>query len=254
MKILKYVFLDIIRSKVLLGYAAFLFLVTIGMMSLSADPVKAVSSLLNIVLIVMPLFSVVFAGSYYYNAYEFTELLLAQPVRRSGLFVSQYTGVATALSAAFLVGCGIPVCIYVPGMAAMWLCVCGVLLSGVFTAIAFFAAVRNRDKTRGVGMAILLWFYFVFIYDALVLIFLFNFSDYPLEKSIMTLTLLNPVDLTRIIMLMQLDMAAIMGYTGALFTHFLSSAAGGWICVAALCIWILLPFYFARMRFVRKDI
>jgi Cu-processing system permease protein len=124
----------------------------------------------------------------------------------------------------------------------------------VFTAIAFLAVVYARDKTKGIGIALLLWFYFVFIYDALVLLFLFNFSNYPLEKMLMMLTFLNPVDLTRIIMLMQLDMAAIMGYTGALFTQFLGSSTGLVWCFFALLLWIAVPFILAQRKFTRKDI
>ncbi|MBX7050026.1 MAG: ABC transporter permease, partial [Chitinophagales bacterium] len=76
MKLVKYVFWDIARNKILIGYAMFLFAVSFGLFSFSDDPIKATSSLLNIVLIVLPLFSVIFATSYYYNAYEFTTLVL----------------------------------------------------------------------------------------------------------------------------------------------------------------------------------
>lgn len=254
MKLIKYVFADIIRSKVLIGFALFLFMVSMGIFYSTENPLKAMSSLLNIILIVLPLFSVVFSVSYYYNAYEFTELILAQPVKRSTLFISQFAGVGIALSAAFLVGCGIPVLLFVTGLTGFFMCLVGIIMIWVFTALSFLAGVYTRDKTRGVGMAILLWFYFVFIYDALVLIFLFSFSNYPLEKPILLLTFLNPVDLSRIIMLMQLDMAAIMGYTGALFTQFLGSSTGAIICFFALLIWIIIPFILAKKRFGRKDI
>jgi Cu-processing system permease protein len=216
--------------------------------------VKAITSLLNIVLIVLPLFSVVFASSYYYNAYEFTELILAQPIKRSTLFFSQFVGVGAALSLSFIFGCGIPVLIFFRDSSALILLCCGLALTWVFTAIAFLAVVYARDKTKGIGIALLLWFYFVFIYDALVLLFLFNFSNYPLEKMLMMLTFLNPVDLTRIIMLMQLDMAAIMGYTGALFTQFLGSSTGLVWCFFALLLWIAVPFILAQRKFTRKDI
>lgn len=49
-------------------------------------------------------------------------------------------------------------------------------------------------------------------------------TDYPLEKATLTLVLLNPVDLGRILMLMQLDISALMGYTGAFFQQFFPAA------------------------------
>ncbi len=254
MKLVKYVLLDIMRSKVLIAYTCFLFAISFGMFMISAEPVKAITSLLNIVLIVLPLFSVVFATSYYYNAYEFTELLLAQPIKRTTLFYCQFFGVGLALGLAFLIGCGIPLFIFGYSVPAIMLLVSGFVLTWVFTSLSFLAAVFARDKTKGVGIAILLWFYFVFIYDALVLLFLFSFSNYPLEKVLLLLTFLNPVDLTRIIMLMQLDMSAIMGYTGALFTQFLGSFTGILWCFSALLAWVAVPLLLAHRQFNRKDI
>ncbi len=254
MKIIKYVFLDIIKNKILIAYTVFLFAISFGIFSFDDNPAKAITSLLNIVLIVLPLISIVFATIYYYNSYEFTELLLAQPVKRKTLFTSQYKGIAISLSAAFIVGCGIPVLIYFPTIAGLLLIAGGIGLTFVFSSLASVASVYSRDKAKGIGISLLLWFYFVFIYDAMVLMFLFAFSDYPIEKFVLALAFLNPVDLIRIILLMQLDNAAIMGYTGAIFNEFLGSSIGAITCFTAIMIWILAPFYLSRRKFNKKDI
>lgn len=254
MRLIKYVFLDIMRNKVLIAYAVFLFAVSFGLFSFSDNPLKAVSSLLNIVLIVLPLFSIIFSTGYYYNAYEFTELILGQPVRRSTLFLNQFLGVGIALCVAFLIGCGLPLLIFLGDTTALLLTMSGVVLTWVFVALAFLSSVYARDKARGIGIALLAWFYFVFLYDSLVLMFLFAFSNYPLENYMMALAFLNPVDLIRVIMLMHLDMAAIMGYTGAVFSKFLGNTIGSILCFSALLIWILLPFLLALRRFIRRDI
>jgi Cu-processing system permease protein len=49
--------------------------------------------------------------------------------------------------------------------------------------------------------------------------FLFlQFSDYPIEKMVVALSVLSPVDLSRImILLLRLDVSAMMGMTGAVF-------------------------------------
>jgi Cu-processing system permease protein len=203
---------------------------------------------------VLPLFSVIFATSYYYNAYEFTELVLGQPVKRIHLFASQFSGVALAMVCAFVIGCGIPVLLYVPDMTGIMLVISGITLTLVFVSLAFLAGVLAKDKARGIGIALLLWFYFVFLYDAIVLMLLFAFSNYPMENFMMIMAFLNPVDLIRIIMLMHLDMAAIMGYTGAVFSNFLGSQKGTILCFAALFIWIALPLLVSTLRFRNKDI
>lgn len=254
MKLVKYVFWDIARNKILIGYAMFLFAVSFGLFSFSDDPIKATSSLLNIVLIVLPLFSVIFATSYYYNAYEFTTLVLGQPINRLHLFFCQFAGVCIAMTLAFIMGCGIPIIMYMPNIIGIMLLLSGISLTLVFISLAFMAGVLARDKARGIGIALLLWFYFAFLYDALVLMLLFAFSDYPMENTMMTLAFLNPVDLIRILMLMQLDMAAIMGYTGAVFNKLLGSSSGTILCFAAILVWIALPLTISALRFRRKDI
>jgi len=254
LKLIKYVLVDILRNRILIGYTLFLFLVSFGLFTFSDDPLKAASSILNIVLIVVPLFSVIFTSSYYYNAYEFTELVLAQPVRRTSLFISQYGGVSIALMFSFAIGCGLPLAIYLGNSTGLLMLAGGLVLTMVMGALSLCAAVYSRDKAKGIGISLLLWFYFVFIYDALVLMFLFAFSNYPLEKSILILSFLNPVDLIRIIILMHMDMAAIMGYTGALFRSFLGSSSGTLLSFCALFIWIIVPFLWGLNKFRSKDI
>jgi Cu-processing system permease protein len=73
---------------------------------------KAMLSLLNIVLIVVPLISMIFSTIHWYNSYEFIELMLTQPISRKKVILSEYTGISSSLVTAFLIGVGIPVCIY----------------------------------------------------------------------------------------------------------------------------------------------
>ena len=94
MKLSKYVLYDILRSKVILAYTLFLFIVSISLFRMEENNGKAMLSLLNIVLIVVPLISMVFSTIHYYNSYEFIELMLAQPMSRTRILLSEYSGVA----------------------------------------------------------------------------------------------------------------------------------------------------------------
>ncbi|MBD0289547.1 MAG: ABC transporter permease, partial [Flavisolibacter sp.] len=71
LKISKYVLYDIVRNKVVLAYTAFLLIVSMTLFQMEENPGKAVLSLLNIVLIVVPLVSMVFSTIHWYNSYEF---------------------------------------------------------------------------------------------------------------------------------------------------------------------------------------
>lgn len=254
LKIAKYVVYDIMRSRFVLAYMLFLLVVSMSFFNLENDPAKGMMSLLNIILIVLPLVSIVFATIHLYNSYEFMELLLSQPLRRSDIFMGQYLGMAASLCIAFGVGVGVPVFLYEGTLRGATLVVCGLLLTLAFISLAFLATVLSRDKARGIGIALLLWFFCSILYDGMVLMGMFAFSDYPLEKVVMGLAFLNPVDLARIAMLLQLDAAALMGYTGALFQHFFGSTLGQGLSLATMALWIAGPLLLALRIFRRKDI
>ncbi|HEX5652632.1 MAG TPA: ABC transporter permease, partial [Chitinophagaceae bacterium] len=97
LKLSRYVLYDILRSKVVIAYTLFLFLVSFGFFQLEEDENKAILSLLNIVLIVVPLISMIFTTIHYYNSYEFIELMLSQPLSRTRILLSEYAGVSLSL-------------------------------------------------------------------------------------------------------------------------------------------------------------
>lgn len=253
-KITKYVLLDILRNKILLGYAILLLAISLTLFNLEDNPTKGILSLLNIVLIVLPLVSLIFSTIYIYNAAEFIELLVSQPLKRTRLLLSLFIGLALSLLLAFAIGVGIPVLLYNPSSEGLLLFFTGLALTVIFVALAVLGAVLTRDKARGIGIAVLLWFYFSLLYDGLVLFLIFQFSDYPLEKPAIVLASLNPIDLGRILLLLQVDNSAMMGYTGAVFKNFFGGASGDLYAGSILLLWMALPVWLATRRFNKKDL
>ena len=253
-RVIKYIFYDILRTRFILFYAFFLCLSTFALFQLDSDPGKVVLSLMNIVLMVVPLVSVVFTTIHFFNSYEFIELMLAQPVNRRVIFLGEYLAVAFSLCFAYLLGIGLPVLVFGPSQSAITLLFTGVVLTLVFVSLALLSAVLTRDKAKAIGIALLFWFYFSLIYDGLLLWVVYNFSDYPLEKVTLGLIALNPVDLARIIMLLQLDIAALMGYTGAFYEKFFGSYVGVTFSIGVLFLWIIIPCFTAWRIFSKKDL
>lgn len=253
-KISKYVLYDILRNKVVIAYTAFLFIVSMSLFQMEENSSKALLSLLNIVLIVVPLVSMVFSTIHWYNSYEFIELMLTQPISRKKVLSSEYTGISSSLVTAFLIGVGVPVLIYNFDSTGMALLLVGSMLTLVFTSIAFLASVRSKDKARGIGAALLLWFYFALIYDGLLLTILFAFSDYPMEKATLILSSLNPIDLGRIYLMLQMDVSALMGYTGATYKDFFGSSAGLFYTLGIMIVWMVVPLLIAVRSFNKKDL
>lgn len=253
-RIIKYVFYDILRTRFILLYTMFLLLSTIAMFQLDTDSTKVILSLMNVVLMVVPLVSVVFTTIHFYNSYEFIELILAQPVNRRVIFLGEYFAVALSLSFSFTVGVGIPMVLYGAGIQGFTLLYSGLMLTLVFVSLAFLSSVLTRDKAKAIGVALLFWFYFSLIYDGLLMWIIYSFSDYPLEKATLALVSLNPVDQARILMLLQLDISALMGYTGAFYKDFFGSSLGVIFSTGILTIWIILPVVIALHIFKRKDL
>jgi Cu-processing system permease protein len=238
----------------MIAYTVFLFIVSMSLFQMEENSSKAMLSLLNIVLIVVPLVSLVFSTIHWYNSYEFIELMLTQPISRKKVLVSEYLGISSSLMTAFLAGVGIPMMVYNFDSTGMALLLIGCLLTLAFTSIAFLASVKSKDKARGIGIALLLWFYFALIFDGLIPLILFAFSDYPLEKITLALASLNPVDLGRIFIMLQMDVSALMGYTGAVYKDFFNSNMGMLYTIAIMLVWITLPLVLSIRSFNKKDL
>ena len=254
LKLSRYVLYDILRSKIILAYTLFLFIISFSMFQMEENSSKAILSLLNIVLIVLPLISLIFTTIHYYNSYEFIELMSSQPMSRTRILLSEFAGVSLSLLSAFFIGVGIPVLLFAADATGYALLFTGAALTLVFTSLAFFTSVSSRDKARGIGFALLLWFYFALIYDGLVLLILFSFGDYPLEKLTLILSALNPIDLGRIFIMLKMDISALMGYTGALYKDFFGSGTGMLFTSGIMFLWIIIPLWLAVRKFKRKDL
>lgn len=242
------------------SYVYFLFYLLLGvvLLFLNNDLSKAVITLMNVIIILVPLIGTIFGVMYYYNSKEFTELLLAQPVKRSSIFLGQYLGVAVSLSLSLIIGLGLPFIFY--GLfqsAAIWdfslLLITGTFLTFIFTALAFNIALYNENKIKGFSYAILLWLFLAVIYDGLFLMSLVLFEDYPLDKFSLVATMFNPIDLSRILILLKLDISALMGYTGAVFQKFFGTNLGLIISLSVLCVWVILPVFNLNRKSGKKD-
>jgi Cu-processing system permease protein len=258
LKILKYSFYDLIRSR--WSYVYFAFYLDLGsvLLFLNNDLSKAVITLMNVIIVLVPLIGTIFGVMYFYNSKEFTELLLAQPLKRSSIFLGQYFGVAGSLGLSLVLGLGIPFILY--GLFRSdaifdfsLLLMTGAFLTLIFTALAFNIALSNENRIKGFGYAVLLWLFLAVIYDGLFLLSLIVFEEYPLDTFSLAATMFNPVDLSRILILLKLDISALLGYTGAIFKKFFGSELGFLLSIGILLLWSILPIWRLSYKAKRKD-
>ena len=238
----------------MLFYTLFLLVTTFSVFSLDENPAKGLLSMLNIILLIVPLVSIMFSTIYLYNSAEFIELLVSQPLKRKTIWLSLFIGLSASFSFSLLIGIGLPIIIFQPNAIGAMLIGIGIILSNVFIAIAMLSSVKTRDKAKGIGFAILVWLYFTILFDGLVLFFLFQFADYPLDKVMIIISTFNPIDLSRILILLQLDVSAMMGYTGAIFKDFFGTSSGMIISFSILMFWVFFPVFFSIRNFNKKDL
>ena len=257
-KILKYSFFDLMRSRWSYVYFAFYLALGFVLLFLNNDVNKAVVTLLNIIIVLTPLIGTIFGVMYYYNSREFTELLLAQPIKRSKIFMGQYLGISISLTLSLVLGLGIPFAAY--GLfrsAAIFdfslLLVVGAFLNFIFVALAFNIALSNENKIKGFGYAILMWLFLAVIYDGIFLISLVMLAEYPLDNFALGATMFNPIDLSRILILLKLDISALLGYTGAVFKKFFGTNLGLFVSLGILILWVIFPVWRINRKLRKKD-
>ncbi|MGH7669992.1 MAG: ABC transporter permease subunit [Gemmatimonadaceae bacterium] len=258
LKVLKYDVRDLVRSRWVLGYALFFAVVTDALVRFGGSSEKALLSLVSITLFIVPLVSLMFGTVYLYNAREFTELLLAHPVNRRQLFGGLYLGLTLPLCVAFVAGVAIP--LLLEGLdnsgqrvPFVMLLITGAALTAIFTAVAFLIATGTEDRLKGLGIAIAAWLAAAVVYDGLILVAVLLFGNYPLERPLLVAMFANPLDLARVLLLLQFDASALLGYTGAVFRQFFTGISGTLVSLTALAIWIAAPIALGLRAFRRKD-
>lgn len=249
---------EIARNRWVLAYALVLLLLTEALHQMGGSGTRALTSLLNLVLLLVPLVTSVFGVVYWHAAREFTELLLAQPVARRRLWWGLYLGLVLPLVAAYAIGLVLPLLWHraLDGETARLLALyvgVGAALTAIFGAAALWLGVRHDDRLRGLGVTLGLWFAAAVAYDAIVVWLATAFADWPLERPMLIAMLGNPIDLARTALVLRLDSAALMGYTGAVMARTLGDASGLVLSGLGLGVWLVLPVWLALRAFERKD-
>jgi Cu-processing system permease protein len=247
---------SVIRSRWLISYFLFFLLVTEGLLRFTGGDARTLLSLANITLFIVPLVTLVYGTIFLYSSRELVELLLAQPLKRRTLFAALYAGLTIPLISALVAGLTIPFLFHGFGdgqrVALLTLTLGAAGLTAVFTGIAFCVALKFQDRLTGLGAALAVWFFLALLYDG-ALLFIIAKAGEPLEKTLLAATLANPIDLVRIALLLQFDISALMGHTGAAFSRFFAASTGSAVITVALLAWIALPLGAGFYAFRRKD-
>ena len=258
-QILRNEFKTLLRAKWVLGYGLIFLLLTDTLFRFAGGGTEVWVSVSNIMLLLIPIISLIYGLLYIYQSRDYLELLLTQPVNRSTLFWGLYTGISAPLTVAFIVGSALPL-VWLGGLTEgtasqlFLVLTLGSVLTFIFVGLGFVMGLWfYDDKIKGFGFSIIIWLFMAIIYDGLIMVVIFLFGDYPLETGIIAVTMLNPLDLARILILMEFDISSLMGYTGAVFNQFFGTSLGTIASLAMLSLWLVIPSWMGLRVFKKKD-
>ena len=216
-------------------------------------------SLMNLVLLIVPLTGLVLGVTSIAGGGESLSLLLAQPVTRGEVLAGKYLGLGLALSVAQALGFGgggVVIAInagadQLPGFIALTALSLG--LGWLTIAASLCIAALWPDRLRAMSVALLLWLLMVIAYDLVVLGATAMLSGLPLETVLFPTLLLNPVDLSRVMVTLAVGSGALFGPTSAVLVKMFGTQGGVALALVTLLLETAAPLLIAGWVFRRRD-
>lgn len=261
--------MDAMRSRVIWLFAGIFALLALGLSYFGlvgsgyaevTGFARTTASLLNLVLILLPLIALFLGTSSMTSERGALELLLAQPVTRSEVMLGKFLGLGMTLVASTLVGfgaAGILIALRAGGSdfgRYLLLLALSAALEIAFLSLAMLIAAVTSNRVRALGAAVALWFLTVLLYDLLVVGGAVLIGAKQLSAVLVMLLLLNPVDLVRVLGVLSLDSVMAFGATGASLMRMFGAIGAPVVLALALLAWMALPLWGALRLFRRADL
>jgi Cu-processing system permease protein len=226
------------------------------------DFARTAASLVQLVLLIVPLTALCFGALALTPERGSAELLFAQPVSRTQILVGRYVGLFAALAAAQAIGFGLAGLVLHgqsgdTGLGAFTAVVMTSLaLTAVFLSIAaMLAQAHGARRARVLAMALVVWFVAVVLYDVAVLGVASLLRSGTASRLLITAVLVNPADAARTVALMAVEGTAAFGAASLALLRF-TGGAGNAIMLAStsLVLWTAVPLLLAARRLARADL
>jgi Cu-processing system permease protein len=219
-------------------------------------------SLVQLVLLLVPLAALVFGSLALTSERGAAELLYSQPVARGRILLGRVLGVWAALAGAELAGFGLAGLVLSSQAGAQGLDRYAALagtavgITGVFLSIAALLASGNTGRrTRVLALALVVWFVAVVLFDIAALGAASLLRSGSASRLLIWATLVNPVDAARTGALLAIEGTSAFGAASLALLRFTGGMAGAAAAVAAsLLLWLVVPFTLAVRSLSRADL
>jgi Cu-processing system permease protein len=224
---------------------------------------RTAASLVQLVLLLVPLTSLVFGVMALTPDQGAAELLFSQPVPRRTILAGKLLGLFLALVAAQAIGFGASGLLLFTrtgsdGLASFLGVVGGsVALTAVFLSVA--AALTAGDtsgrRARNLALALVVWFVAVVLFDAAALGLASLLPSGLASRVLIVGAVINPVDAVRTGTLLGVEGTTAFGAASLAFLRFTGGTVGAAVWLgASIVFWIVAPLVAADARLTRADI
>jgi Cu-processing system permease protein len=227
------------------------------------DFARTGASLVQLVLLVVPLTAIVIGVLSLSSERGSNELLYSQPVPRTVILLGRMTGLFGALAAAQAIGFGgAGVVIFaragsddLAGFALLVLS--GAVLTAIYLALAGWiaAGVHGRRRTRALAMALVVWFVTVILFDIAVLGIASLLRSSAASRLLVAGCLMNPIAAVRTAALLGIEGTAAFGGASLALLRVTHGVVGATAAILlSITAWIVLPSFAATRRLLRSDL
>ena len=227
------------------------------------DFARTSASLVQLVLLLVPLSSLLIGVLSLAPERGAAELLFSQPVSRATILLGQSAGLWAALTAAQAIGFGAAGAVVFShrgdeGLDGFVLLFAGSsVLTAVFLGIAAFLAAGSagRRRMRALALALVVWFVAVVLFDVAALGLASLLRSGTASRVLIVSVLVNPVGALRTGALLALEGTTAFGTASLAFLRFTKGPAGAAALLSAsLLLWTVVPFALAARRLSKADL
>lgn len=227
------------------------------------DFARTAASLVQLVLLLVPIASLIFGVVALTPDTGAAELLFSQPVSRGVILTGKLTGLLLALIGSQAAGFGLAGSVLflrtgADGLAGFAGVAAGAaVLTAVFLALAgaITAGDTSTRRAHHLAVALVVWFATVVMFDIAALGLASLLPSGPASRLLMVATILNPVDAVRTATLLAADGTTAFGAASLAFLRFTGGAAGAsaWLLLS-MTAWIAIPAWIGVARIRRADV
>jgi len=227
------------------------------------DFARTAASLVQLVLLLVPLTSLLIGVLSLAPDRGAAELLFSQPIARRTILLGKLLGLFEALVAAQALGFGAAgVVIFSQsgddGLGGFLLVFASsAVLTAVFLGIAALlgATAIGRRRTRALALALVAWFVAVVLFDVAALGLASLLPSGPASRVLIVAVLVNPVDAVRTASLLGIEGAAAFGAASLAFLRFTKGPWGAATLLGlSLLLWMTVPALAAIARLRKTDV